>query len=375
LPQLLYTIARIFYNVFLHPLRSYPGPLLGRATAIYSHKHNLSGDFHLFLHKLHLKYGPVVRYAPTEISYIEADVYKDVYGHRASSFQKSFIFYGPDSFGSPPGIIRAENVAHARQRKLVSHAFSDKALREQESLLKGYVDLLIGKLKERGSKGEKVDMVKWYNFTTFDIMADLTFGEPLQLLQESKYTPWVATIFGHINYISIVTVIRQWGLERLVAMCLPLKSAEKRKIHMKYSSDRVDKRLARKTDRPDIWTYITRHSEDEEHKSKGLLPTEMYSNGALFMLAGTETTATLLSGLTYYLLKNPEKMARLVKEVHTAFTSLDDMHINELSKLPYLHACIEEGLRVYPPVPGILPRIVPQGGANISGRWVSGGVC
>jgi cytochrome P450 len=271
--------------------------------------------------------------------------------------------------------MRADNVAHARQRKLVSHAFSDKALREQESLLKGYADLLIEKLKERCNKDEKIDMVKWYNFTTFDIMADLTFGEPLQLLHESEYTPWVATVFGHINFISIMTVIRQWGLERLFALCIPLKSLEKRKIHMKYSSDRVDKRLARKTDRPDIWTYITRHSEDEEHKGKGLLPSEMYSNGALFMLAGTETTATLLSGLTYYLLKNPEKMARLVKEVRTAFTSLDDMHINELSKLPYLHACIEEGLRVYPPVPGILPRIVPQGGANVAGRWVSGGVC
>ena len=169
-------------------------------------------------------------------------------------------------------------------------------------------------------------------------------------------------------------VIRQWGLDRLVQKCLPMKALEQRKVHMKHSVDRVDARLARKTDRPDIWTYVLRHSEDEEHKGKGLHRTEMHSNGALFMLAGTETTATELSGLTYYLLKNPEKMARLVKEVRSAFTSFDDMHINELTKLPYLHACIEEGLRIYPPVPGALPRTVPREGAKVAGRWVSGGV-
>ena len=285
------------------------------------------------------------------------------------------MLYGSDGYGSPPGLIRSDNTAHARQRKLVNHAFSDKALIEQEDLFRGYVELLVAKLKEVGARGAKADIVKWYNFTTFDIMADLTFGEPLNLLQESEYTPWVAAIFGHAKIVSMSLVVRQWGLERLVQMCLPAKVLEQSKVHMSFSSDRVDARLAKKTDRPDIWTYVLRHSEDEENKGKGLQPTEMHSNGALFMTAGTETTATQLSGLTYYLLKHPDKMARLVNEIRTGFTSFDDMHMNELSKLPYLNACLEEGLRIYPPVPGILTRIVPREGAKVAGRWVSGGVC
>jgi cytochrome P450 len=365
----------MLYNLILHPLRSYPGPPLGRAIASYSHKATLNGTFPLWIHELHLKYGPVVRYAPDEISYIDGDIWKDLYGHRATAIEKSKRFYGPDPFGGPPGMIRADNASHARQRKLVSHAFSDKALREQEGLLKGYVELLIAKLKEVAAKGAKADMVGWYNFTTFDIMADLTFGESLELLQESKYTPWVASIFGHVKVIAMSMVVRQWGLDRLLMMCLPRKAMEQRKVHMKHSTDRVDKRLATKTDRPDIWTYVLRHSEDEEHKGKGLLPLEMYSNATTFMLAGTETTATELSGLTYYLLKHPEKMARLVKEIRTAFISLDDMHMNELAKLPYLNACLEEGLRIYPPVPGLLPRTVLPEGAEVGGRWVPGGVC
>jgi hypothetical protein len=81
-------------------------------------------------------------------------------------------FYGPDAYGSPPGVFRADNANHARQRKLVSPAFSDKALRGQEQLLKGYVETLVEQLKRIATSrdGRPTDLVKWYNFTTFDIM-------------------------------------------------------------------------------------------------------------------------------------------------------------------------------------------------------------
>ena len=92
------------------------------------------------------------------------------------------------------------------------------------------------------------------------------------------------------------------------------------------------------------------------------------------MLAGTETTATQLSGLTYMLLKNPIKMQRLVSEVRSSFSSFEDMTMTKLSQLDYLGACIEEGLRLYPPVPVGLPRTVPKEGALICRNWVPGNV-
>jgi cytochrome P450 len=42
-----------------------------------------------------------------------------------------------------------------------------------------------------------------------------------------------------------------------------------------------------------------------------------------------------------------------------------------LAQLKYLNACIEEGLRMYPPVPSGLPRVTPPGGAAICGTWIS----
>lgn len=202
-------------------------------------------------------------------------------------------------------------------------------------------------------------------------MADLTFGESLNQLTESLYHPWVKALFSYLKIISVSKLCRAWpGLNKLLLSMVPKDTKEKMKQHLAFSVESIDKRMARKTERPDIWTFVTRHGE----KEGGLQPTELYSNGTLFMLAGTETTATELSGLTYLLLKNPEKMRRLTSELRASFSSFADMTMTNLSQLEYLSACIEEGLRYYPPVPVGPPRTTPQGGAFVCGRWVPGGV-
>jgi cytochrome P450 len=316
----------------------------------------------------------VIRCAPNDLSFIDPQVWKDVYGHKATSFVKDVNFYGPDAYGNPPGLIRADNVSHARQRKLVSNAFSDKALNEQEQLLKGHVGMLIQRLKEIASSKDDsgVDIIEWLNFTSFDIMSELAFGESLGQLKTSTYNPWVKTFFAFIKFISIGRISREWPILKIVLDALvPADVLAKRKAHMAFAAERVDKRMAKNSDRPDIWSYVTKYSETD---GPTLAPSELHSNGALFMLAGTETTASLLSGLTYLLLNNPLKLARLRKEVREAFSSFEDMHMTRLSQLQYLQACIEEGLRLYPPVPIGLIRTTPKGGAVICGRWVAGGV-
>ena len=68
--------------------------------------------------------------------------------------------------------VAANQTDHARFRKLFAHAFSDSALIEQEPLLTHYFDLLISRLKSQidGPAGGRVDMMAYYNFTTFDII-------------------------------------------------------------------------------------------------------------------------------------------------------------------------------------------------------------
>jgi cytochrome P450 len=74
------------------------------------------------------------------------------------------------------------------------------------------------------------------------------------------------------------------------------------------------------------------------------------------------------------LLKSPDKLQHLTKEVRDAFKNFEDITMTKLGQLQYLQACIEEGLRMYPPVPAGLPRVTPPGGATVCGRWIPSGV-
>lgn len=78
------------------------------------------------------------------------------------------------------------------------------------------------------------------------------------------------------------------------------------------------------------------------------------------LVAGSETTATLLAGVTYYMLRNPDILDKAVEEVRSAFAKEEDISFTSASaQLPYMLACLEEGLRTYPPVPTILIRTTP----------------
>ena len=92
------------------------------------------------------------------------------------------------------------------------------------------------------------------------------------------------------------------------------------------------------------------------------------------IVAGSETSATMLSGLHYYLLNNPDAYSKLRKEVRSAFRSVEEIDAKGAAALPYLTACIDETFRIYPPIPIAMPRVTPQGGCTIAGSYVPGGV-
>lgn len=118
--------------------------------------------------------------------------------------------------------------------------------------------------------------------------------------------------------------------------------------------------------------YLLKQSH-ETVGADGLTFEEMVSQANLLLIAGSETTASLLSGMLYHLLMNPDALARLIEEVRSSFPEEPDISIQSVSYLPYLQAVIEESLRVYPPVPNALPRSTPQPGEVICGKFVPGG--
>lgn len=367
------------YNYFFHKLRSFPGPIgcaVSKFPVLY---HMWTGDLPQWQNALHQKYGDVVRYSPNELTFSGADSLRDIHGHRVGShtLEKDPRFYKNPVRGSAVAMTSANYADHSRMRRVFSNAFSDRALKLQEPMFLRYVDQLVANLRRGCAQdpARKWNMVRMYNFTTFDVMGDLTFGDPLGMLDNDDYHPWVATIFQSIKFGSLIHMMRYFPAfeDFLFRVVLPRFAAARKGMqdHKNFTSERVDKRLHKKDARPDIWGLVLQRDGSES----GLTRHEMYENASVLMVAGTETTATLLSGLTYYLLKNPEQMKRLTDEIRSTFQHESDITIERLQAMKYVHACLEEGLRMYPPVPNGLPRLTPEGETTtIDGKAIPGGV-
>ncbi|PSN66721.1 cytochrome P450 [Corynespora cassiicola Philippines] len=370
-------VAKVIYRVYFHPLTRFPGPKLAAATRIPQLYSILIGSSHDRLCKLHQQYGDVVRVSPDEISFIGPQAWRDIHGHGSKGTpgsvpEKHWDRYGKSVNGGV-SLINAQDADHTRMRRIFTSAFSDRALKQQEPLFMKYVNQLVHNIKDGAQEdpNRKWDMVRLFNFTTFDIMGDLTFGEPLHMLSNAEYDPWVSLIFGSIKFGTRLSIMNFYpALRKIFKVFVPESFAKKRYEHFQFSVKRVTKRLekGRDSEGVDLWDLVLGQEE-----GKGLTRDEMDSNSSLFMIAGTETTATLLSGLTYILLRNPECMKEVVKEVREAFASGEDMHMENLAALPYMNACIKEAFRLYPPVAIGLPRLTPPNGSTICGEFVPPG--
>jgi cytochrome P450 len=342
---LLFLCIRSVYYAFFHPLAKVPGPKLYAFSDIPYLYHLLRGEWPRKLKQLHDEYGPAVRYTNKNVSFTTPGAWKTIYGHRTGgqdTFQKDPIFYRRTLSGHPSIIVANDN-DHRRQRRLLAHAFSEKALRGQEDIMKHYIDLFINKLRSMSSQGETVDIVRWYNFATFDLIGDLAFGQPFGCLESGGYNPWVAMIFQTIKQgVFGETMNRYPVLKSFASLVQPAALVRSREEHWALSEQTTKKRIeSGNTTREDFMSYILRHNDE-----KGMSAGEIVENASTLIIAGSETTATQLSGTTFQLLTNRDKYEVLVKEIREAFESEEDITLLRVNGLEYMKAVFEEGFRL-----------------------------
>ena len=136
----------------------------------------LSGRYVHAIDEIHKKHGPVVRISPNQLSFNTATSFKDIYSHVPG--RKAFLkgsYYEPMPGQMRTLVSASDPIHHAAMRKTMSHGFSASALAAQEDRVHHYVDQLIHQIHK--SAGDVMDMVRWYNWTAFDIIGELSFGE------------------------------------------------------------------------------------------------------------------------------------------------------------------------------------------------------
>ena len=266
---------------------------------------------------------------------------------------------------------------HARVRTLLSNSFTEDSLHTQHPLIEGHADLLVTKLHalatkpENMSSGALVNMTDWLNFFTMDVIGDLAFGESFGCLKNGEYHTWVRTLFSYLKGMSLAAAPRYYpSVDFLFQKLIPKSVVEGQRQHTQYANKMINRRLELKTDRPDFMTPFMKNNLNFENMSRD----EILSTFNFIIVGGSETTATTLTGIFNHLSRNERILQRLCTEIRTQFKKETDITIDHIHHLPYLEAVLNEGLRMCNPIPGGLPRVVPEGGDTYAGVYLPGGV-
>ncbi|KAE8143175.1 cytochrome P450 [Aspergillus pseudotamarii] len=364
----------VIYRIYFHPLSHFPGPKLAALSNYPYSRSYLSGRQPWDLLALHQRYGPAVRVSPTEVSFSSAQSWIDIYAPRkGAEFIKS-PFYDGGNFADKAHSIVSERdpVKHARMRKFLARAFSEQSLREQEGIIDGVIQKWVTKVGKVSEAAGEVDLTRWFNLMTFDVIGLLAFGKDFGGVESGKTHFWISDVLGSMSQASLSDTLARFPWAGKIYMLLRpdwlkrLMTASQR--HQAYTMKVTTERIHEKTDRKDFMSYLL-HDREEENISD----IQLAAHASDFVIAGSETTATTLAVCIHHLLLNPSTLQTLTTEILSTFSAYSEITASSSAQLKYLHAVCLEALRIFAPLPLGLPRVVPRGGGLVDGWHVPQG--
>lgn len=249
--------------MFFHPLRKFPGPKTWSSSRIPYTLSVLGGKPHEKLLDLHNKYGPIVRIAHNELSIIDPDAWKDIFGHRSGG--KLENTKEPLSvLGNEHNLFGANLADHSRMRRVLSHGFSLQAIADQQPLISAHVGLLFQRLRETCEGGNRpINMVTWYNRVTFDVISDLSWGEPLGSLAKSQDHPWIHAMEKATKTLSLLGQAKRFPpFSAIFEAMIPKELKRLTEENFALAAANVEKRIESGEFRPDFMESMIRQKGD-----------------------------------------------------------------------------------------------------------------
>lgn len=108
----------------------------------------------------------------------------------------------------------------------------------------------------------------------------------------------------------------------------------------------------------------------------GLTQKECETEGLFMVIAGSDTTASVVRSTMLHLMSSPRiynKLKRTIQQTVYKGRASSPITFEQAKKISYLQAVIYEGLRIRAPAPGLYPKTVPSGGDWLHGKFIPAG--
>ncbi|KAF1933771.1 cytochrome P450 67 [Didymella exigua CBS 183.55] len=384
-----YILITAAYRLYFHPLASFPGPFWAKLSTFPAWWHSKNQDRHLWHLILQEQYGPEYRYAPNSVCLNTPSAYRHIFGPKGNVKKSEYYSVWPKTEHHINTWDAVSVPAHARKRRVINYAFSESALREAEVFVHANVDrwlVLLGRDREKGDLWTRsINMADQVTYLVFDILGDLCFGKCFDMKEpDSKLRHVPELMIGFMELVhpigcspisSLYIWLKPRGLDRLLAAvtppaiqkwtefvddCLAKRTSKQRELEEKPRSEAEV--------RKDFFHWLF-NAKDPETGTGYSLP-ELYAECELLIVAGSDTTAIVISAAYFYLSRNPSVQEKLALEIHSTFNSYEEIKAGpKLQSCNYMTAFLMEAMRMSPPVPAEPSREVLPGGTTVNGHY------
>ncbi|RKP33895.1 cytochrome P450, partial [Dimargaris cristalligena] len=376
------------------PTARLPGPWyagLGPFDFIYR---MVSGQNFEILHRRHLKYGPVMRVGPRDVSISDCQVVKDLLSNH--NYAKPVQVYKNVFEPLEPTILSTSDpIFHRKRKGILAPVFTWASLHRMEGTIRDSgVGPLIKKLRQicHQKQAHGINLYKEFVGMAFDVMGYLVFGQTFGAVEQDDITivEWLGDYFVSATMIRALPILKgrlgnlippvRRGKMAMDSMCqLAIDAITRRQVLLATANCDGDFDTV-----PNDILQLMIGATDPNSGEK-LSNIDLASESLLQLIAGSDTTGYALTWVMYGLLTHPECYRRLEAEVLDAFPLIPSQDVNPDSevdlishddvknRLPYLEAVIQEALRFYPPAVTSVPRIIPPEGLTIGSYFIPGG--
>ncbi|KAJ6102752.1 hypothetical protein N7486_005179 [Penicillium sp. IBT 16267x] len=221
--------------------------------------------------------------------------------------------------------------------------------------------------------GQAIDISTWAMFLSFDIMGNVGFGKEFNNLTTGVEHPGIKAIHDHMALVGIGGHV-PWLL--YLAGRIPGAMASLADFFKWCEDEIVQKQKTWDVNEypQDVVSWLLK-AYVEKDVSAAPTPNALHEDSRAVLVAGSETTATMLASILYYLAKYPAVLAKLQRLLDEAMPGGSGEWSYEKAKsVTFLEDVINETLRLRPAVLTGGYRVTPAEGLQVDEVYIPGDV-